>query len=87
MTWLAVFAALAVTDFFWALTVRKAADNAAFHAALWAVPLFLGQAVGVIGYVHDWWLLVPGAAGTFVGTAAGVLWNKRVRNPARFSDR
>jgi hypothetical protein len=78
VTWLAVFAALAVTDFFWALTVRKAADNAAFSAGLWAVPLFLGQAVGVIGYVHDWWLLVPGAAGTFVGTAAGVLWNKRV---------
>lgn len=75
MTWLAVFAALALTDFFWALCVRKAADNKAFAAAAWAVPLFLGQAVGVIGYVHDLWLLIPGMAGTFVGTFAGVRWN------------
>lgn len=79
MTWLAVFVALAVTDFFWALTVRKAADNNAFAAAAWAVPLFLGQAVGVIGYVHDGWLLLPGMAGTFAGTYAGVIWNRRKR--------
>lgn len=72
MTWLAVFLALAVTDFTWALCVRKVRDNAAFAAAAWAVPLFLGQAVGVISYVNDWTLLIPAAAGTFAGTWLGV---------------
>lgn len=74
MTWLTVFLALALTDFFWALCVRKTRDNAAWGAALWAVPLFLGQAVGVISYVQDWTLLIPGALGTFLGTFLGVRW-------------
>lgn len=77
MNWLIAFAAMAVTDFCWVLTVRKVRDDAALSAGLWAVALFLTAAVGIISYTTDHWLLVPAAGGTFVGTFLGVLWNRR----------
>lgn len=75
--WLIAFIAMALTDFCWVLTVRKVRDDAALAAAAWAVLLFLTAAVGVISYITNHWLLVPAAAGTFVGTYLGVKWNRK----------
>lgn len=84
MTWLAVFSALFVADFAWAVCVRKVRDDAPIAAGLWAVAIFIPTAAGVISYTTDPWLLVPATVGTFAGTAAGVLWNTMKLRDCRF---
>lgn len=74
MTWLAVFLALFLADFAWAVCVRKVRDDSPVAAGLWAVAIFVPTAAGVISYTADHWLLIPAIAGTFVGTWAGVRW-------------
>jgi hypothetical protein len=74
MTWLAVFCALFVADFAWAVCVRKVRDDSPIAAALWAVAIFLPTAAGVLSYTADPWLILPATVGTFAGTWAGVAW-------------
>jgi hypothetical protein len=75
--WLIAFAAMVLTDFFWVLTVRSVRDDRPLASGVWAIFLFLTAAVGTISYITDHWLLVPAAAGTFLGTVLGVLWNRK----------
>lgn len=71
---LIAFAALAITDACWAIYISSVASQKTVHASCWAVLLFLSGAVAVISYTTNHWLLLPAAAGAFVGTWAGVWW-------------
>ncbi len=72
--WLIAFLAMFATDAAWSLYVAAVAAGAALAASGWAVALFLLGAVAIIGYTRDRWLLIPAAAGAFLGTYAGVAW-------------
>jgi hypothetical protein len=71
------FLALALTDVCWAVYVDRVKEHKAFSSALWAVALFISGGVAVISYTTNHWLLIPAGLGAFVGTYAGVWWNRR----------
>lgn len=76
--WLVAFVVLAVTDICWAkYTVAAAQNNEPAHAACWAVALFLLGGLAVVGYTTNPLLLIPSAAGAFVGTYIGVCLSKK----------
>lgn len=77
MTWLVAFFAMAATDLAWALYVNQVKEGDALRSAGWAVALFLLGAVAVISYTIDPLMLIPSAAGAFVGTWVGVKWSQR----------
>jgi hypothetical protein len=77
MTWILAFLALAVLDFCWALYTAQVQSGNAYRAGAWAVALYAISAGATIGYTSNHWLVIPACAGAFVGTAVGVLWNKR----------
>lgn len=66
------FSAMFLTDLCWAAYIASVKTNSAIAASWWAVALFLLGAVAVLGYTRDRWLLIPAAAGAFLGTWVGV---------------
>lgn len=77
LPWLGCFAIAAVLDFVWAAYIRTIADKAALRAGLWAVAIILLGGINAIGYIQNHWLLLPIAAGAFVGTYAHVALEAR----------
>lgn len=75
--WLVAFVALFATDVCWALYVAKVKQGSAYAAATWAVALFLMGGIAVLGYTSNPWLLIPSAAGAFVGTLVGIWIEQR----------
>ena len=75
---LLAFIVMAVTDICWAkYTVAAAKDSSPKKAANWAVALFLLGGVAVVGYTTNPVLLLPSAAGAWVGTFIGVRMGKK----------
>jgi hypothetical protein len=62
--WLLAFCAMAATDIAWVYS--------ALQAGFWAVAQFLTYTIAVLLCVDKIEMLIPSAAGAFVGTAGGV---------------
>jgi hypothetical protein len=79
VSWIIAFFALFLTDVCWAKYVTQVQSGAAFASSLWASALFLFGAVAVVAYTTNPWLLIPSAAGAFVGTYVSVWHDRRTK--------
>jgi hypothetical protein len=70
--WLGALIAMTATDIAWVYAVRKVRDDSALQAGFWAVAQFLTYTIAVLLCVDKIEMLIPSAAGAFVGTAGGV---------------
>lgn len=68
MSWLGVFIVCVLMDYVWARYIHHCATGNALAAAWWAVAVIVLSGVSIIAYTANNWLLVPAAAGCFVGT-------------------
>ena len=68
MTYIFVFLATVLVDFGWAVYIKSLADNRVLRAACFSLFITLAGAFITINYVADHWVLIPTAAGGFVGT-------------------
>jgi hypothetical protein len=75
--YLAVFLAMIVTDFVWAQYTRAVADHRINKGGLMAIGIITIGAYVTTSYVANPWMLLPAAAGAYVGTASSVWWEKR----------
>lgn len=66
--WFIVFTIAAMLDFVWAIYTRHIVARNAGLAAFWAMIVAALIGVNTISYTENNWLLVPAAAGAFVGT-------------------
>lgn len=74
MIWQAIysFAAMVALDLVWAAYTIKVQKKKPALAGLYASAIMLINAVVTISYVTEPWMLLPVAAGAFVGTFLGV---------------
>jgi hypothetical protein len=72
MKWLAVFAAMAVTDYLYASWSAAVTSKRAASAAATAAGIVLCGAFTITEYVSNAWLVVPAAAGAALGTYLSV---------------
>lgn len=70
--YLIVFAAMFALDFVWAVYTQACANGTALSASFYAVGIIVLSGTAQIGYVTDYWLLIPAAAGAFLGTFASL---------------
>lgn len=68
MIWLGVFVICVLMDFVWARYIHHCAKGNALRAALWSVAVIILSGLSIIAYTENPWLLMPAAAGCFVGT-------------------
>jgi general stress protein CsbA len=73
---LLVFAAVAILDFVWARYTFAMTARRSFGAALYASVLILLSGSAAVGYTQNHWLLIPAAAGAFIGTLVAVEMQK-----------
>lgn len=76
--WIEIFTALVVIDVLHAIYTKQIQKDKPFHASLLATSIYLVNALAVISFVQDPWLLIPAGLGAFVGTYIGVKINMRV---------
>lgn len=69
---LAVFALVAVVDYFWAAYVQAAAERRAVRAAAFSSAIVLAGGLSTLVYVDAPWTIFPAAAGAFVGTLVSI---------------
>lgn len=72
--WLVVFFAMSITDICWAFYIANVQSKHPLMAAVWCLFLFLGGAVGVVGYIKNRWLLIPASLGVMCGTYVAVMY-------------
>lgn len=68
LRWLGVFLLMAAVDFAWASYTRAVAGGSRGRASLYSVFIVVLGAFATFSWVHDLTLLVPTAAGAYVGT-------------------
>lgn len=78
--WIMAFAVMATTDICWAKYTASAAGSSPKKAANWAVALFLLGGMVVVGYTANPVLLIPSAAGAWVGTFLGVRMSREKKS-------
>ncbi len=66
--WALVFTALFVLDYIWARYTVAVGDQLAVRAAVYATAIMALNGYAAIGYTQNPWLLIPAAAGAFIGT-------------------
>jgi uncharacterized membrane protein YfcA len=73
MIWesLLAFFGLAVLDFIWARYTLSLAKKRAFAGGSYAAVIMLLNGVVTLTYVHNPWMILPAAAGAFIGTYIG----------------
>lgn len=76
MTWLSVFVAMAVLDFFWADYTASIAGKKSHRASFMAVLIILFSGFVTTSYVADKWLLIPAGMGAYAGTWLSI-WRGR----------
>lgn len=67
-TWLYVFTIALVTDVAYTIYVRRSAQGNPRSAARWSFVIALGNALTVVEYIQDKWLILAVALGYYVGT-------------------
>lgn len=73
---LAVFVATVAVDYAWSAYMMAAAEKQPHKAAFWSLMIVLLGAFSFLSYVDNRWLLIPAAAGAYVGTWFAV-WRER----------
>lgn len=68
MMWIFVFTATVIADVIWAEWSKAVAAKRPAASGLYAMGIIVCGAFVTIEYVHDHILLVPAAAGAFLGT-------------------
>lgn len=64
----AVFFSMIFVDLAWSVYIRALAKDKVLHAAFYSLFIMLCGAFTSINYIQDHWMLLPAAAGGFVGT-------------------
>ena len=73
--WLQVFFGLVIIDILYAIYTKQVQkDNPLWSSSL-ATIIFVVNAIVVISFVDNHWLLIPAGLGAFVGTYIGVKIN------------
>ena len=75
LLWLQVFFGLVIIDVLHAIYVKHIQKDNPFRSSITASAIYLINAIVVIGFVQDPWLLIPAGLGAFVGTYIGVKIN------------
>lgn len=68
--------AMAVLDFCYGEYTKACADRAANRASWWAVALYLVGVFVVVNVVADYWLALPAAVGSWIGTQLSIRFGK-----------
>lgn len=79
ISWIAIFALFVVLDFVWARYTIAMAECRSLESANWAFLITFMSALAAIMYVGDNWLVIPAAAGGWLGTLVGVELKRRQR--------
>ena len=74
-----VFVAMVATDIVWAQYTRAVADHNLRKAPVMAAAIISIGAFVTTSYVQDYWMILPAAAGAYVGTFLSVWWEGRNR--------
>jgi hypothetical protein len=77
---LAVFVAMAINDWIWALYIATVSENKALAAASWSAVIIIVGGFTTLSYVHSPMLIFAAALGAFVGTAGSVFWKLRKKD-------
>ncbi len=75
--WLLAFLGVACLDFIWGKYIQATNGTNPYIAGLWSVPIFVVGGLITLGYVYNPSLLIPAAAGAFVGTFLSVKYKGR----------
>lgn len=70
------FASMTLLDFIWAHYTIFLLEKRHILAGLAAGGIMLCNAIVVVGYVSNHWLILPTAAGAFTGTFLASKWRK-----------
>lgn len=73
--WLQVFFGLIIIDVLYAIYTKQVQRDNLFWSSLLATIIFVINAVVVISFVDNHWLLIPAGLGAFIGTYIGVKIN------------
>ena len=63
-----IFTVTAIVDAIWTMYNRAVTANKAFAAAAYSSGIVLAGGITVISYTENHWMILPAAAGAFVGT-------------------
>lgn len=77
MSYLFAFVAMAFLDFIWAEYTKAVTAKRVWAAAGLGSVLFLMGGGVAISYVQNHWLLLPAAAGSFVGTVLSLKYGSK----------
>lgn len=72
-----LFCLLFLMDVIWTRLTQATVARAPGVAAAWSTSLYLLSTYAVYSVIHDLWLLVPAAAGAYLGTYVAVKWSKK----------
>ena len=75
LEWVAIFLCLVIIDILYAVYTKQVQKDNPFRSSFLASAIYLINAIVVLGFVNDPWLLIPAALGAFVGTYIGVKIN------------
>lgn len=75
LLWIEIFFALVIIDVLYAIYTKQIQKDNPLYSSLLASSIYIINALVVLGFVHDPWLLIPSALGAFVGTYIGVKIN------------
>lgn len=78
LMWFQVFFGLVIIDLLYAIYTKQVQKDNALISSLSAGALYIINALVVIGFVKDIWLLIPAGLGAFVGTYIGVKLNNKI---------
>jgi len=73
---LLVFVCAVVLDALWALYIRRSAQGQALQASTYATVLLGLGAFNTLSFLDNRWMLIPAAAGAFLGTYVTVVWER-----------
>lgn len=72
-----VFVLLFAMDVIWTKLTIATTERAPAVAAAWSTALYVLSTLAVFSVIHDLGLLMPAAAGAFLGTYVAVKWSKK----------
>ena len=90
MTYLLAFGGMAVLDFIWGQYTVVIIKKEAHRASFLALGIFFLNALVTVGYTEDHWIIMPAAAGAYLGTYLSVVVDRerdhrRNGHPSRLS--
>lgn len=75
VSWIEIFLGMVVIDLIYAIYTKQIQKDNAVFASFSATAIYIINALVVIGFVNNMWLIIPAGLGAFVGTYLGVKIN------------